>query len=50
MSYEITRCVSGPDCLTILPKIYDVGLLELDKIGECIERGYLAAKEALKRF
>ena len=50
MSYEITRCVSGPDCLTILPKIYDVGLLELDRIGECIERGYLAAKEALKRF
>lgn len=50
MSYQITRCVSGPDCLTILPRIYDVGLLELNQIGECMERGYLAGKEALERF
>lgn len=45
MAYQITKCRSkGADCM-INPHIYDVGLMEVDKIKECIQRGYEAALE-----
>lgn len=40
MSYQITRLrTATADCI-INPCIYDVGLMDIEKIPECIQRGY----------
>lgn len=45
MEYHMTQLMNiKADCI-INPNIYDVGLLDLHKIPECIERGYIAAKK-----
>jgi NTE family protein len=43
MGYHITRLSSGEANLIINPGIYDVGLTEIEKIPDCIRRGYEAA-------
>ncbi|MGI6707425.1 MAG: hypothetical protein ACOX6S_14760 [Clostridia bacterium] len=45
MEYQITRLRNGDADLIINPRIYDVGLTELEKIPECIQRGYWVTKE-----
>ena len=43
MGYHITRLTTGGASLIINPGIYDVGLTEIEKIPDCIRRGYETA-------
>lgn len=45
MEYQITLLKSTGANFILNPHIYDVGLTDFDRIPECIERGYKAAKE-----
>ncbi|MTI46649.1 MAG: hypothetical protein FH761_02315 [Firmicutes bacterium] len=45
MQYQITRLMNTGADLIINPHIHDVGLMEFDRIKECVDRGYKAAKD-----
>lgn len=45
MSYQMTRMRTGRADLIINPQIYDVGMTEVHRIPELIERGYKAVKD-----
>lgn len=40
MAYQITRLITDETDCVINPNIYDVGMTEVDRIPECIKRGY----------
>ncbi len=47
MGYTISKYSLKEVDYVLKPKIYDVKLLEIPRIQECIERGYIKAKEEL---
>ena len=47
MSYRMTKLKTSNADLIINPHIYDVGMLETNRIPELIERGYQAVKDNL---
>jgi len=47
MAYQMTKHSLADADYVFKPEIYDVKLLEADRIQECIDRGYLAAKKAM---
>ena len=47
MSYRITQLKTDVSDIMINPQIYDVGMLEVHRIPELIERGYQAVKNHL---
>jgi len=47
MSYRMTKLKTSKADIIINPQIYDVGMLETDRIPELIERGYQAVKDNL---
>lgn len=47
MAYNLSKIKLKDADYILKPGIYDVRLLEADRIKECIDRGYLAAKKAL---
>ncbi|HHU49505.1 MAG: patatin-like phospholipase family protein [Caldicoprobacterales bacterium] len=47
MSYRMTKLKTSKADLIINPQIYDVGMLETNRIPELIERGYQAVKDNL---
>ena len=49
MSYQISRLKSSNADYVFDPKIYDIKLLQVSKIQECIDRGYLAAKKEIHK-
>lgn len=47
MAYQITRESIKEANYVLLPEVYDVRLLEVSRIPECIERGYKAALKSM---
>jgi len=47
MAYEMSKYRLDDADYVLKPEIYDVKLLETDRIQECIDRGYLAARKAM---
>ena len=47
MAHEITKRVIGNASYVLRPEVYDVKLFEINRIQECIDRGYKAAVDAM---
>lgn len=50
LEYQVTSLKNTHTDLIINPQIYDVGLNDFEKIPECIERGYKAAKKNMYKI
>ncbi len=50
MEYQITSLKNTDSDAIINPHIYDVGLTDFDRIPECIQRGYRAAKDNIYKI